>query len=150
VLASAVQAIRDGSFEYRGPGSLSGWLLTAVRNRIEDRRRYWEKRPTVAIEDDAGAAAGAAGGVAAPGPGPATSLLAKERSEHLQEALAQLPAEQHLVVELRIFHGLPWADVATQFERETGEKVDEEALRMRFLAIRRRLGLLLEALNQGD
>lgn len=149
VLGRACLAIRDGSFEYRGPGSLSAWLLTAVRNQVEDRRRWLGRRPADRLDAEAtGAADG--GQLAMAGPGPATSLLAKETFTNLREALAQLPLDQQLIIELRFFHGLPWQDVARQFEHETGETIDADALRMRLATIRRRLGLLLDSLREAD
>jgi RNA polymerase sigma-70 factor (ECF subfamily) len=89
---------------------LLGWADQIVQNVVADihRRQGADKR-------DAGrevAGAGLLCEVAGDGTSPSQQAVRHEREARLTEALGQLPEQQRLVFQLRLYEGLPFKEVA--------------------------------------
>ncbi|MBK8096442.1 MAG: sigma-70 family RNA polymerase sigma factor [Planctomycetes bacterium] len=145
VLINALKAIADAKFAYRGAGSLSAWLNTAVRNRVIDRARFWERRAE--LPPGAGGDGDSAAQMPDDGPGPRTQVERRERLERVMAELARLPEEDQLLVELHVWHGLTYADVVVEFMRETQVELSEDAARHRCQRALAELGRRLRELG---
>ena len=95
---------RAGSYQ-REKGSVRGWLLTAVRNRSIDVLRARQSRPRTTAFDDLP--------LVAPDD-PAQAALAAADARTVREALADLPKDQRIAVELAYFAGLSYPEIATR------------------------------------
>jgi RNA polymerase sigma-70 factor, ECF subfamily len=87
------------------PGTVPAWLLTAVRYRAIDLRRR-DRRHTQRRAREAALEAR---------PAPVNvpeQVVTHERSGHLLELLAKLPAPQREVIALAYFHGLSHSEIA--------------------------------------
>lgn len=116
-----------GDFEARS--SLRTWLLkicmNLARNRIRDRSRL--VREVVEIGEDA--------------PGSAR-LEEAESAALVREAIAELPEKQRLAVELRVYQGLPFKDVAVALE--TTENSAKVSFHYAVKALKAKLGGLMK------
>ncbi len=84
-------------------GSARSWILTIVRNRALDQLRRRQSRPTFEPLDPAGRA------------NPVQlddEAVARLRGEEVRTAVANLPTDQRVVVELAYFEGLTHAEIA--------------------------------------
>ncbi len=118
-------------FEFRGPGSLFGWMLTIADNQVRDRVDYWEthKRtpnreqslPAGAGDTQAPAADPADGSA-----GPRTRAEHRERASRVAIALVELPDREFRIVMLRYFFGAEWDEIARDVGSPSGEAVRKE------------------------
>ena len=113
-------------------GVVRSWVLTVVRNRAIDMVRARQSRPKV------GASLDDIGSLASPDADPADTALRNVEAVAVRAALAQLPQEQRLTVELAFFSGLTYPEVAAR----TNTPLGTVKSRMR-LAMERLRGLLL-------
>ncbi|MDI3297908.1 MAG: sigma-70 family RNA polymerase sigma factor [Bacillota bacterium] len=95
---------------FRGGARFATWLYRIVVNLCVDHgrrrsRREWREEPLEATERAAEGAAGA-------GHDPEAALLAAERQQLVQAALAELPADYRVVILLRDVEGLTYEEVA--------------------------------------
>jgi RNA polymerase sigma-70 factor (ECF subfamily) len=95
------QALRDRE-QYRGEGSLAAWVWR-IAFRVALRRRS-RRRQELTLDDLI---------AAAPLPSP-------ERDPQLAEALKRLPPQRRLIVFLRYFADLPYAEIASLCEISEG------------------------------
>lgn len=87
----------------REPAKFAGWLMTIVRNRALNRRRYLKRREAEPLE---------VGELVASGEDPARATERAELRDRLLAALATLPQAQRDVVLLFDVDGRPHAEVA--------------------------------------
>jgi RNA polymerase sigma-70 factor (ECF subfamily) len=103
-------------FEMREESSLIRWLAQLVEHRITARASYHaaSKRdaPVVPLEGEPSAGVSLASELSAHQPGPATELVAREATDSVQSALAELPERQRELVLLRDYAGASWEEVA--------------------------------------
>lgn len=96
-------------FEPRGPGSLTGWVLTiAGRLAIDELRR---QRVT---------GGGDADRLESPGPGADAGAAQVQLSASLVRALATLTPDQRAAFVLRVFHELDYDDIARALDVDVG------------------------------
>lgn len=96
--------------QYRG-GSLRSWLLTIVANGARDRLRSPHVRRTTSL--DAITEAGDPGGPwPSSGPSPEEEAERSETANLIQDALAQLPQDQRMVVSLVDLQQLAYEEAA--------------------------------------
>lgn len=91
--------------QYRHPGRFRSWLFGIALNqcRAEFRRG---RLPTVTLDDQP------ALDPAADDPTPAQAAIADETAVLVAQAVEALPAQQRVVVVLRIWNGLPYGEIA--------------------------------------
>jgi RNA polymerase sigma factor (sigma-70 family) len=89
--------------DYRPGEPLRPWLFTIAYNLIRDRWRAQGRRREVALEQATPPVEATT---------PADQLQERRRAESLRAALARLPDDQRVVVELHWFAGLPLSEVA--------------------------------------
>jgi RNA polymerase sigma-70 factor (ECF subfamily) len=97
------------------PGNFPGWLFRIAANVVTDNRRRDWRRPALPFEPQHDPPDTS--------PSPDDLLLARDRREQLQAALAQLPDEQRAAVELQLA-GWPGEQIAEALNRSP------EAVRM--------------------
>lgn len=117
------------------PDNLRGWLVRTVthrslhRRRSEQRRRFWEARAAESWR---------AQGEACALCGPEHDAESRELRRDLERALDELSDDQRLVVAMRAFAGLEYAEIAGRLELPVGT-VRSRLNRAR-RALRERLG----------
>jgi RNA polymerase sigma-70 factor (ECF subfamily) len=89
-------------------GSVEGWVITLARSRALDHLRAHKRRTLAAT------ASPSAYPPCQPSPAtiPEDCVLQGERARAVRAALAALPAEQRLVLELAYYHGLSQTEMA--------------------------------------
>jgi RNA polymerase sigma-70 factor, ECF subfamily len=93
------------------------YLMTVARSRAIDRRRAARPR-NVNLDDPA---LGAARESPAPRtPDPSEKILVDERCGQVQNALAQLNAEQRQVIEMSFYDGLSHSQIAAKLDKPLG------------------------------
>jgi RNA polymerase sigma-70 factor (ECF subfamily) len=104
---------RAGSYEPRR-GSPAAWLTMLARSRAMDllRSRAARKRRETPLPDGFEAAACEAG--------PETSSACEEEREVMLRALAAIPREQRIAIELAFFQGLSHFEIARRLEQPAG------------------------------
>jgi RNA polymerase sigma-70 factor (ECF subfamily) len=107
---------RAASFDPRR-GGFPAWLFSIARNLCISRLRQQQTRPQI----DEGGSTDEDGEVQDPfehitdtSPSPLDTIWTKERSRLVREALATLPEEQRLVIELSYFEGLTRREIAAR------------------------------------
>ena len=95
-----------------GRGSARTWILTLVHRRAVDLVRRQERQPT-AVPDPEPAAAEPQGGAD-------EAAVAREERARVQAALAQLPADQRVVLELAYYGGLTQSELAARLGEPIG------------------------------
>ncbi len=101
---------RAGQFDPR-QASLSTWIFTIARNRRIDVLRR-ENRPEIDPDDPAL--------VRDDEPQPDENYSAEQRSSRLRKAVAQLPEEQAVLLQLNFFQELSHAAIAEQMDLPLG------------------------------
>ena len=88
-------------------GAVAAWLLVTTRTRAIDRLRGRRVRPGAATEDDVRRLD------AIPDAAPSVELIAADRqmAGRVRDALAGLPADQRLALELAYFEGLSHSEI---------------------------------------
>lgn len=87
-----------------GRGTVRGWLALRMRSRCLDRQKSPRVSRSVAFDDSEAARRAS----------PAQDPLLRMQRERVRDALATLPADQRLVVELAYFQGLSTQAIADQ------------------------------------
>jgi RNA polymerase sigma factor (sigma-70 family) len=120
------------------------WLAAVMQNKLRKKARDAgrQKRnggPRLSLDAQQDGSSEVAGGLPpAPTPSPSSALIAAERQQQVQTALASLEPLQRRLVELRLRDGRPWNEVA----RSLG--LTEKATQAQWAKIRLRLGRLLD------
>lgn len=113
--------------------SFKTWLLSITSNHCIDRLR--KRRLTwLSIEEEAMPHPALVSGE----PSPEQAFLDEERSEKMQDLLAQLPPDYRTVVVLRYWYDMSYAEIAEML------KTTESAIKSRLFRARKALGQLLE------
>lgn len=105
--------------QIRGP-NLLGWLVKALRNDLRDAIRKFgrideKERPLREAIDDSVRTINS--WVAADASTPSQQAMKQEELLRLVEALAQLPEDERIAVELHHLNGVPVAEVAAHLQR---------------------------------
>jgi RNA polymerase sigma factor (sigma-70 family) len=132
--AARVVLERIATFEYRGPGSLFGWMEAVAMHSVSDavdklqamKRAADQERPLLVSDDDGTprdqhAFAGA---------GPSTVADARERATRVDAALARLPERDHRLMVLRYYFGAEWEEIARELGAPSAEAVRKEHARL--------------------
>jgi RNA polymerase sigma factor (sigma-70 family) len=114
VCREVLEQLRDERLEYRGEAQFVRWLQQAAVHKLQNRHRFYgadkrDARREVPPADSAGGPADAAQSAT-----PSRAFAAKEASAQLEQALAQLPERDRLVIRLCHFEGRSHDDVAAQ------------------------------------
>ena len=110
------------------------YLFSVALNAAHDARAT-RRVPVVPLEGDA---------LAGDGPGPVTSATDRERSARVRAAIAALPEKERLVVELRMYEGFTFREVAAATD------VDLSTAKSRMVyALRRLRPVLVSFLPEG-
>jgi RNA polymerase sigma-70 factor (ECF subfamily) len=104
--------VQRGLRTYR-PGSLRGWLSRITTNAFLDDARRRTRRPSTALPEDPDTVLPAA-------PDAAEDAAASSLPDHIQDALAGLPAEYRVPVVLADVVGLAYAEIAEQLDVPVG------------------------------
>jgi len=99
---------------YRFPKTFRSWLFAIATNRC--RQAFRRARPPAALPTNDGAAVVPV----STGPTPAEAAVATETAHLVAAAVAQLPPQQRLVVVLRNWNGLDYAEIAQVSGRTEG------------------------------
>src|SRR4051794_29103274 len=119
--------------QLRAPGSFRSWVYRTAANLSLNVVR--DRKPQTPLADDV---------VTAPArEPPADPVIEAEAQKRLRVAVTQLPPQQRLVVELRIFQELPFAAVAEVAE------CSEDAAKVSFHYALKRLRLLMNEENES-
>jgi RNA polymerase sigma-70 factor, ECF subfamily len=108
------QAWRQASRFEAGRGTVVGWLITVTRSRAIDRLRQRRSQPAGADVDLASRE------VADPALGIDLQLVTAEEADRVRRALAALPAEQRLPLELAYYEGLSQSEIAARLGAPLG------------------------------
>src|SRR5207244_207022 len=92
--------------QYQFPRPFKPWLYRIALNKCRAAFRGRAPSVSVALEDDSPVAP------SAPEASPAETLIATETAALVSTAVARLPAQQRMVVVLRIWDGLSYAAIA--------------------------------------
>lgn len=113
------------------------WLLSITSNHCIDRLR--KRRLTwLSIEDEAMAPHPA---LVSSAPNPEDAVLDLERSEGMQGLLSQLPPDYRIVVVLRYWYDMSYAEIAETLE------TTESAVKSRLFRARQTLGKMIEPVS---
>ncbi|MCB9564064.1 MAG: sigma-70 family RNA polymerase sigma factor [Kofleriaceae bacterium] len=124
-------------FDPAGPARLSTWILTiASRLALNELRRAPRAAATVPLD--------AAVDVAAAGESPAGALEREERAIAVARAIAALPEAGRVIVLLRAYHDLDYAEIADVLE------VDVGTVKSRLSRARAQLRARLRPHDRGD
>ncbi len=133
VAGEASQCVRR--FEYRGAGSLMGWLRDIVQKRLLDRIEYWRAgRRSPRMERRKFADSRGATSNHAPttddlrdvSPGPFTQLAKSEDRQRVANALATLTERDHTIVWMKFFAGADWNEIAASIGAPSSDAVRME------------------------
>lgn len=101
------QAWRQASRFEAGRGSVAGWLVTVMRSRALDRLRQRRVQPAGVADFER-----VAHNVPDPALGLDLQLVTAEQAERVRHALAALPDEQRVPLELAYYEGLSQSEIA--------------------------------------
>ena len=88
---------------------VTAFLFAVARRRLADHFRTRARTPELDL---------AKSSLADLGTGPVTAAARAQRRDRLREALAQIPLDDQIAIELAYFEGMPLRDVATVLEIE--------------------------------
>ena len=89
-------------------GRVDTWLFMMARSRALDKLRYQQRKvQTISTCNETGETA-----IIAKDTLPEEDLLIKERRDRINQALAQIPTEQRITIELAYFQGLTQKEIA--------------------------------------
>jgi RNA polymerase sigma-70 factor (ECF subfamily) len=91
--------------QYQFPRPFKPWLYQIALNKC--RAAFRTRAPAAATLDD-----GSPASPSAPDPSPAEMAIATETATLVASAVAQLPPQQRMVVVLRVWEGLSYAEIA--------------------------------------
>jgi RNA polymerase sigma factor (sigma-70 family) len=111
------------------------FLFAVARRRLADHLRARTRRPTVDL---------AVSSLADLAPGPVTELARRERGELLHAALARIPLDDQIALELAYFEGLSTRDLARVLE------INEHTVRSRLSRARDKLREILATLGSAE
>ena len=114
----------------RSRGSVRAWMLMIVRTRTLDRLRARARRLAV-VSPNAQALATAEAAT----PQPEAESISRERAEGVRAVVAQLPADDRILVELAFFEGLSHVAIARRLGRPLGTV--KSRIRRALLVLRR-------------
>jgi RNA polymerase sigma factor (sigma-70 family) len=84
-------------------GTLKGYLLTCVANRVRDSNRLrWQR----------GVGLNSVDAISPSSDGPVDDAISREESDQLEDSLARLPYEQREVIVLHLHHGMRFWEIA--------------------------------------
>jgi RNA polymerase sigma-70 factor (ECF subfamily) len=95
-------------------GTVAGWLVTVTRSRALDRLRRRKARPESPDGDLVAA------GIVDPSAGIDLQLVTAEAAERVRTALAGLPADQRVPLELAYYEGLSQSEIAATLATPLG------------------------------
>jgi RNA polymerase sigma-70 factor (ECF subfamily) len=101
---------RAGTYD-ESRGTVRTWLLTIGRSRALDRLRSRQRHPDDTNE---------IGALPDTAPDPLLDAIGTERRELVQRALAELPDDQRLALELAYFGGMSQSEIAAYLEEPLG------------------------------
>jgi RNA polymerase sigma-70 factor (ECF subfamily) len=94
--------------QYQYPRPFRPWLYTIALNRC--RADFRRRKPPAAAAEDA----------PADGASPLDAAISAEVAGLVSQAVTRLPPRQRAVVVLRVWHGLPYADIAEMVDSTEG------------------------------
>lgn len=125
----AVVCAKLKDFQYRGPGSLCGWMKTIAGNCVRDKLDYWQAGKRAHAEgsiDEQGHWNGAEPILRSREPGPATSVERDESRARVANAMAALPERGHTIILLWYFFGATWDEIASEVGAPSADAVRKE------------------------
>lgn len=105
--------------QYRG-GSFKSWLLRIVTNTCYDQLRYTKRRPATSLEDLTGATDDGSGNLMSEQELPEEKVLRREVADFIQQAMAQLPEDQRIVLVLSDVQQLSYQEIADIINQPLG------------------------------
>lgn len=132
-VATVLQKLPE--FEYRGPGSLFGWMERIAAHKVKDAVDYWEAQRRapqreVAPRRTGSAATDLVARQPDPRPGPRTRAERDEQHERLRQAVAAMSARDYKVVILRYYLGAEWDQIALEVDAPSGDAVRKQHWRL--------------------
>jgi RNA polymerase sigma-70 factor (ECF subfamily) len=109
------------SARVRSDGNLKGYLVTAMANRSRDRLRRRGRSGPIGEKTS-----GAGGEIVEEAADPAAAMIEQEEARRLYRAIAALPAEQRIVITLRLHGEMTFEEIARQ------EGVSNNTIRSRY------------------
>jgi RNA polymerase sigma-70 factor (ECF subfamily) len=129
---------------FRGESKFSSWVFRIVHNKSVDRVRRWQPRIQQARSESEESEEVEANWPAASEHEPDTQFAQQQLNYGLQALLAELPLEQRLVIELKIFQSLTFEEIAML------QQVSDNTVKTRFYAALKRLQTLQQQANRSE
>lgn len=136
-LALAVRDLEGKQLEFDGERPFLAWLLKVAERKIQMAarrhgagKRDLERELPLDGHDRA----------AEEGPTPSRAAVANERAAQVQQALAHLDPEDRQIMEMRLFEGLTFGEMAARLDAGT-----EDAMRQRYVRLVARVGPQLKS-----
>lgn len=104
----------ENANQYRGSGAALAWMMRVARNRALDQLRRQRVRPPV-VSDDAEEVEGIADATTTE-----EAVEVQMRRAQVQRALASIPEDQRVVLELAYFEGMSQREIAEQTNLAVG------------------------------
>jgi RNA polymerase sigma-70 factor (ECF subfamily) len=104
VFLRAMEAVRDGRFEWRNSGSFAAWLFRVAHNAVADHHRRSPRTPSLPLHE--------VPGIDLASPPPVDDLLRREQSAELHRLVATLSPRRQEVVTLKFYGGLRNSEIA--------------------------------------
>lgn len=115
--------------------NVKAYLFAVARRRLADHFRSRARSPSLDFSMSS---------VVDLGTGPATHVSRRQRSELLRDALARIPLDDQIALELAYFEGLPMREIASVLE------LQENTVRSRLARAREKLRAVLATLGTAD
>jgi RNA polymerase sigma-70 factor, ECF subfamily len=129
---------------FRGESKFSSWVFRIVHNKSVDRVRRWQPPIQQARSESEESEEVEANWPAASEHEPDTQFAQQQLNYGLQALLAELPLEQRLVIELKIFQSLTFEEIAML------QQVSDNTVKTRFYAALKRLQTLQQQANRSE
>lgn len=129
---------------FRGESKFSSWVFRIVHNKSVDRVRRWQPPIQQAWSESEESEEVEANWPAASEHEPDTQFAQQQLNFGLQALLAELPLEQRLVIELKIFQSLTFEEIAML------QQVSDNTVKTRFYAALKRLQTLQQQANRSE